>query len=280
MPSKTQYTVDDSEKWFSIEGSPELRYGRDELLSSESTDITFHQPWYPLGYTEVNFLSREEFSTLRNGLTECIKRIVEEECKIRTNEFSLTRYHEVIVNDADHLRIVRRTRDLFPNDFGFRINDLIPRFENILGFKLTDFNPLDQKQVHIIVRINRPLSNDYNPPHKDIYEGYDNKSYIPRFVNFWIPIAGVNEKSNLPLVPRSHLINESQILRTFEGGIIQGNKYRVRMIKSWSGNRSLERSTVSYGQVLIFSSHLIRGLACNENTDKTRVALEFRLFKS
>jgi len=29
----------------------------------------------------------------------------------------------------------------------------------------------------------------------------------------------------------------------------------------------------------MFSGHLIHGLAINEETDKTRVALEFRLFK-
>jgi ectoine hydroxylase-related dioxygenase (phytanoyl-CoA dioxygenase family) len=74
-------------------------------------------------------------------------------------------------------------------------------------------------------------------------------------------------------------INENLVQRTFEGGLIEGNKYRVRMIKSWNGDNTLVRSKVKYGQVLIFSSHLIHGLATNEEADKTRVALEFRLFK-
>jgi ectoine hydroxylase-related dioxygenase (phytanoyl-CoA dioxygenase family) len=100
------------------------------------------------------------------------------------------------------------------------------------------------------------------------------------FLNFWIPIAGVTEKSNLPLAPKSHLINENLVLRTFEGGEIEGNKYRVRMIKSWNGESTLTRSKVRYGEVLIFSSHLIHGLAVNDEANKTRVALEFRLFKS
>jgi ectoine hydroxylase-related dioxygenase (phytanoyl-CoA dioxygenase family) len=133
--------------------------------------------------------------------------------------------------------------------------------------------------MHIIVRINRPFSNDYNPPHKDIYEGIDNDSCVPSIINFWIPIAGVTKKSSLPLVPKSHLINENLILRTFEGGFIDGQKYRVRMIKSWNGETELQRSNVKYGEVLIFSSHLIHGLAVNNESNKTRVALEFRLFK-
>ena len=76
------------------------------------------------------------------------------------------------------------------------------------------------------------------------------------------------------------MINENQILRTFEGGKIEGNNYRVRMIKSWEGKSNLVRSKVKYGQVLIFSGHLIHGLAVNDNYDKTRVALEFRLLKT
>jgi ectoine hydroxylase-related dioxygenase (phytanoyl-CoA dioxygenase family) len=133
--------------------------------------------------------------------------------------------------------------------------------------------------MHIIVRINRPHSNDYNPPHKDIYEGVDGENYIPLFINFWIPICGVTEKSSLPISPASHLIPENQILRTFDGAVVAGNKYRVRMVKEWAGKNTLERAKVTDGQVLVFSSHLIHGLAINEEQDLTRVALEFRLFK-
>jgi ectoine hydroxylase-related dioxygenase (phytanoyl-CoA dioxygenase family) len=61
---------------------------------------------------------------------------------------------------------------------------------------------------------------------------------------------------------------------------MEGNQYRVRMIKSWDGKNDLVRSKVKYGQVLIFTPHLVHGLATNEEQDKTRVALEFRLFKA
>jgi ectoine hydroxylase-related dioxygenase (phytanoyl-CoA dioxygenase family) len=37
--------------------------------------------------------------------------------------------------------------------------------------------------------------------------------------------------------------------------------------------------SIDYGEVLIFSSHLVHGLAINEESDTTRVALEFRLYK-
>ena len=280
MSEITNYNIDNINREFSIKDSPEFKFGENQILSSAQTDIAFLQPWYKKGYTEVDFLSEEEFKDLKNGLTESIRKIIEEECSINTDGFNLENYHHYIKDDADHYKIVTRTRDLFSNDFNFSIFSIIPRLNNILQFKLSDVNPNSDELMHIIVRINRPNSTDFNPPHKDIYEGVDNESYIPQFINFWIPIAGVTEKSNLPLVPGSHLLNENSIERTFEGGKIEGNKYRVRMIKSWNGEKQLFRSTVKYGQVLIFTSHLIHGLATNDENDKTRVALEFRLFKA
>lgn len=279
MPDNIKFTIDGVEKTFSIKGSPEFQLGQDEILSSEQTDVTFNQPWYDEGYTEHDLLNEEGFTKVQEGLTQAVARIVEQECSVDTNGFSLEKYHEFVTSDADHFKVVSRTRDLFSKDFGFPVKDVIPLFEDILNFPLSDINPKDGQQIHIIVRINRPQSNDFNPPHKDVYEPVDRQAYMPPFLNFWMPIAGVNDKSNLPLVPRSHRLNEDQICRTFDGGTIQGNKYRVRMVKSWNGETALVRSTVKYGQVLIFSRHLIHGLAVNDNADLTRVSLEFRLFK-
>ena len=109
------------------------------------------------------------------------------------------------------------------------------KFERLIGSSLTDINPFNGKKLHMIIRINRPLSNDYNPPHKDVYESLDSNNYCPKFINFWIPIYGVTSKSSLPIVPSSHLISEDQIIRTMTGSNISGQKYRVRMIKRWNG---------------------------------------------
>lgn len=280
MNKNTIFKIDGVEKLFSIENTPEFKFGDDQILSNQKTDVSFGQPWYGNGYSELDFLSSEEFESLKNGLIASIRNIIKQEIpSIDLSGFNLENYHNFVKTDAEHFKVVTKTRDLFSEDFNFSIEKYLPKLENLLNFNLTDIDPFVNKKLHIIVRINRPLSKDYNPPHKDIYEGVDNNGYIPQFINFWIPIAGVTEKTNLPLAPKSHKINENLVLRTFEGGLINGNKYRVRMIKSWNGDNTLVRSKVKYGQVLIFSSHLIHGLATNEETDKTRVALEFRLFK-
>ncbi len=278
--NNTTFYIDGDERSFSIENSPEFKFGDNEILSTKDTDITFGQPWYEEGFAELDSLTKEEFTSLQTGLLVAIKRIIERETTINTEGLTLENYHTFISSDADHHKVVSKTRDLFSDDFNFPILDLLPRLEEKLGFKLTDIYPGTNDKLHIIVRINRPKSKDYNPPHKDIYESVDDFSKIPMIVNFWIPVAGVTANSALPIAPKSHTLNENLILRTFDGGMVEGNKYRVRMIKSWNGENTLERSKVKYGQVLIFSSHLIHGLAVNDEADMTRVALEFRLFKN
>jgi Phytanoyl-CoA dioxygenase (PhyH) len=273
------FTINDKLYEVSVKGAPEFDYGKNELLSTNSTDIAFNQEWYNEGYKAINFLNEEEYKNLEAGLTKSVKNIISSEIGIDLAGFELINYHHFVKTDEDHYKVVSKTRDLFPDDFNFPIEEISQRFENILGFKLTDLDPLDGVKLHIIVRINRPLSTDYNPPHKDIYEGVDSRSHIPQFINFWVPICGVTPKSSLPVAPSSHLLPENEILRTFEGGVVEGKKYRVRMIKEWGGSNALIRPVVNYGEVLFFSSHLVHGLAINEEQDQTRVALEFRLFK-
>ena len=48
-------------------------------------------------------------------------------------------------------------------------------------------------------------------------------------------------------------------------------------IKSWDGKNEMSIISPKYGSFLLFSSHLIHGLALNNNKDETRVSLEFRL---
>jgi hypothetical protein len=276
--TRVAFVIGDKTHEVSIENSPDFQFGKNEVLASAATDVTFGQSWYPEGYAAINVFDEKQFSRIQKGLTGCIERIINE-AGVPTDNFELRHYHRFVKTDHEHFKVVGKTRDLFPEDFNFPILEIIPEFEKILGFELSDINPDDGKKLHIIVRINRPFSADFNPPHKDIYEGVDIEKYIPQFVNLWIPIAGVTQKTSLPVVPSSHLLPESEILRTVDGAFLEGKKYRVRMIREWGGSNRMVRSKVEYGQVLFFSSHLVHGLAINEELNTTRVALEFRLFK-
>lgn len=280
MEDILSYTIGDKKYEVSVKDCPPFDYGKEVRLSREDTDIVYTQPWYDEGHTSAEFLSEEEFAHLKQGLTQSVANIIKSELGLEIPaDFSLERYHDVVTSREDHFKVVGKTRDLFAEDFNFPVKEVLPKFEKILGFGLTDINPEDGRELHIIVRINRPGSSDYNPPHKDVYERVDEADYIPPFVNLWIPIAGVTENSSLPIAPGSHKITENLVLRTHNGAVVEGNKYRVRMIKEWGGSSHLERAKVGYGEVLFFSGHLIHGLAVNAEPDTTRVALEFRLFK-
>ena len=100
-----------------------------------------------------------------------------------------------------------------------------------------------------------PKSGGFNPAHKDIYEDYDLHGEIPKMVNAWIPICGVNYKTGLPIVEGSHLYPESKIIRTKCGAKIEGNQYSVNCIKSWEGKNELKLISPKEGELLIFSSH-------------------------
>ena len=97
-------------------------------------------------------------------------------------------------------------------------------------------------------------------------------------INIWVPLIGVTGKNSLPIAPRSHLLPENKILRTKAGSTVNGVKYSVNSIKSWAGDTSLTRLPLKQNEILIFSSHLIHGLAFNTEEDKTRISFEFRLY--
>lgn len=274
-----EYLIDNKKYIVSIDETSTFTYGSQGILSQSENDITFNQKWYPKGYSVQQFLENEDYLKLKESISQTIKKVIENELSISTEGFNLSNYHNFVTNDEDHNKIVSKTRDLFENNFGYPVNNIIEKLERIVGFSLTDEIPLLNQKIHIIVRINRPFSTDYNPPHKDIYEALDEYSATPKMINFWIPIDGVTHKSSLPIASGSHLVPENEIVRTFAGGIMEGNKYRVRTIKSWGGKNELTRINITNGEVLVFSSYLIHGLAINEEPDLTRVALEFRLFK-
>lgn len=274
MADVLNYSVGGEAYAVDVTGSPEFAYGRHEFMSNAETDLTFGAPWYEDGFKVLPFLGDEEFATLRGDIEDVIRKIVAAQ-GVDTAGFRIDKYHRFVTDDAMHFAVVTRTRDLFPEDFSLPMRAVIEKISAVTGFRLSDIEPATGERMHIIVRINRPRSTDFNPPHKDSYEN----PARARFLNVWVPICGVNDKSSLPIVPGSHLLPEDKILRTMDGGVVAGKKYRVRSVASWDGRSDLERVAINDGELLIFSCHMIHGIAHNDQDDTTRVALEFRLFR-
>lgn len=274
---KQRYRVGESDIDVDLGSESEFSTGKAVHLSTKESDLTFSQEWYAKGFHVESLFNAQEFSSLKTGVENTAKSLLESS-GAHVQGFSLEKYHQ-FVDEKLHFEVVSRTRDMFPQDFSFDCESVYQRLGEMLGFPLGDVGP-GGKKMHIIVRINRPFSGDFNPVHKDVYEAYDGRGEIPQFVNFWIPICGVSTASSLPVAKGSHLLSEEAIVRTSAGSTINGKSYRVNSIVSWDGSSELERPEVPYQSVLVFSPHLIHGLAINQQEDITRVSLEFRLFRA
>ena len=270
---KIKYIIDDKPFVFDSPDSQNFSFGVGSCLSNKNSDLLVNQSWYKDGFSVFGVFNSDEYKRIYLGINQTVKKIISG-LNIDVTNFELENYHYFIKNDDDHFKVISKTRDLFASDFDFDIMKLIQYFEKKIGMSLTDVFPKTGQNWHIIVRINRPISNDFNPPHQDL----DDLDFEP-MINVWIPICGVDHHSSLCVVKGSHLIPLDKIEKSVYGGILGKNNYSVRMIKSWYGSNEMTRVSVKEGEVLFFTPFLIHGMAYNQNQDKTRVALEFRLFK-
>lgn len=263
-------TIDQIPYQFEVEG--DFFWGQEELLFQPIDSLISKTSWKELGFGIVKAFSEEEFKNLHDSVTRNIVNAIKMNgILIDEDSFSLEQYHEVVSNDEDHFKVIQITRNLSNEDFDFDIELLVDRFSEALGYPLTSYIEA-LKRSHIQLRINRPNSLDINPPHKDGY-----LSFWEDIVNVWIPIAGCNQYTSLPVVLGSHLWNENTIYRTEgKGAKINGNTYNVPCIlKTSSGNLEMIRPNPSEGEALIFSPFLIHGAAANFS-NHCRISMELR----
>lgn len=224
----------------------------------------------------MNVFNDNEFKELSNSIRKnIIEGIQLSNIEFDYKKFELKSYHKVITNDKDHLKVINHTKNLRVSDFEIDFDSLAAKFSENVNAPLTPYIK-ELKRSHIQIRINRPNSLDINPPHRDGY-----LSYWKNILNVWIPIEGCNEKSSLPIIPKSHLIPELKIFRTkSKGAYINGNNYYVPCIlKTTEGDLKMIRPNPVKGEALIFSPFLIHGAAFNFNEDTTRIAIELRFDK-
>ena len=276
---RLQYKINEHIISVNAPDDTEFFSGQDVCLS-EIHDLTKNTSWYKEGYIVTKFPKNIYFAHVKNSIKDSIQKIIIRNYPdLNLNNFDLENYHKFI-SPEKHLKLDKFYKRLYPKDFGFNDEKIVDFISKIVGKNLS-YQDSKKDYLHwIIVRVNMPKSTGifgFNPAHKDIYEDYDKKDHIPKMVNTWIPICGVNLKTGLPLAVGSHLIKESKLLRTKSGSCIENQKYSVNCIKSWEGKNELKLISPKEGELLIFSSHLIHGLGINNNTDTTRVSLEFRL---
>ena len=277
---KHLYFIDKEKFEVTLDDKSNYVKGSNEILIERFEDLTRKKKWFNQGFSvekSINFFDRKKlYSSSQVALK---KIIVDLYPNLNLEGFTLEKYHNYI-NEAQHNTIIKKTRRLFPKDLSIDVNQIVEKFSDYFDTELTFTNPITGDTQWMIARINMPKSNNFNTAHKDIYQVFDKFGTVPKMVNIWIPLCGVNVSNSLPLVPKSHKLPENKIIRSKAGSIINDTSYSVASIKSWDERTSLERIPIKSNELLIFSSHLIHGIAYNPNDDITRMSFEFRLYEN
>ena len=277
---KHTYLIDGKKLSVDVQSKDAFFVGKNEILSKRFGDLAQKKSWYHKGYTVIKSDTFLDTVLVKTKIQENVRKFIQEiNPKTNLNNFSLETYHQY-VTDEDHIKVIERTRSFYPADLDIDSEKIVKNIASYIGSNLSYNNSVSKTGSDpIVVRINRPKSIGYNPCHKDIYNTFDKSGFIPKMINVWIPVCGVNKLAGLPLAPGSHLIPEIKIERVNAGSILNGQKYNVNSILRWGNNSSLKTISPKNNEMLIFSSHLVHGLAVNQNPDTTRISLEFRLYE-
>lgn len=261
-------SIDRNPFQFTVEG--EFDYGANQILFNER-GVLQNVRWQTEGYSIENILNEQEFKALRNSVHEVLTRVFKRE-GLGTPPEDLSDYHKIVDNGELHDMVMSQLRFLRSSDLALDTRALSERVSKILNKEVRMENPKLEEEF-ILLRISRPDSMDINPLHRDGYLDIWTDS-----INVWIPIAGCNAKSSLPLIPGSHYWNESTVMRTAPRGASIGEQtYHAPGIVSGPEPLQAIRPNPAYGKALLFSPYLVHGAAINQNHDITRLSLELRL---
>jgi hypothetical protein len=267
------YVLDGESVTADVEG--DVIVGGEEVLAALDDDLTRDVPWHEEGFTVVPFLTRAEMEQLRAGIAGRIARILTDGGIEIGEDFRLEEYHHVATREPRAHEVlfqgIRRGLDLstLPVEHG-RIEE---RVGEVLGIPVTARNEIHGLDVFNL-RVVRPQSADNNPPHRDVW-----LDRLRNAVNIYVPIAGSDARSSLPLVPGSHRWSEGEIVRTAAGARVQGATYTVPAVVGATRPLTFIRPDPAPDQFLLFSPYLIHGGARNANHDRTRVSLEMRFWR-
>ncbi len=264
------FQIDNESYTYVLEG--DFFWGKDEVLFQESDHLTRQCSWHEAGYTLVPLPNASVFPHLQKDIQTILQNICTDLDIYLPADFQLEDYHQYVSTAALHQQVIARTRWLTRHDFSIDWSHFCSYISRILNHPVHLDNPLLEKEI-IILRISRPQSYDINPLHRDGYLDIWKDT-----VNLWIPIAGSNQYSSLPVLPGSHLWNEKDILRTAsKGASLNGLLYHVPAIAQAHHPLNLIRPNPQFGEILLFTPFLIHGSAFNQHNNTTRFALELRL---
>ena len=272
---KVEYIIGGRSKEMSISGY--FSRGENKIILDEDHNLIENLPWSDIGYVVEDFKNEDFLLDCKSKLKNLICGFVHK----RTDSVfdNLEQYHKY-VDKASHFKIISDLYDKVSfTKLGIDKKIIEKRVSEILDCEVSTKNPHMSDNQHLNedvfhIRIVRPLEGDNNPYHRDAW-----LDRLRHAVNIYIPLWGSDENSSLSLIPKSHKWKESDIERTREGDIVNGNEYTVPAV-TWTkyGLESI-RPNPSEGEFMIFSPYLIHGGSVNFNNNITRISLELRFWE-
>ncbi len=253
----------------------ERSFGQPEVLFAEDRLFGADRQWQEQGYAVVDLLDAATMERLVAGLTQRVARdLVELQPGLAPEQTAQTlrqgQYHRLGVSDEIHLQLVRRTANYRHEDLPVSAAEIYGRLEPHVQARLSEANPRLATEI-VTVRLSRPGSRDFNPPHKDVY-----LDFYRGTLNLWMPLVGCSAQSTLPLVPGSHLWPEDKVDRGVSGNLFNGLRFNVPVVFGGPQPLAFIRPEVKPGQALVFTPNLVHGCAMNLGSDLTRMSLELR----
>jgi hypothetical protein len=266
--------VDDRVMEMRVDG--DTSFGTEEVLLNNDDDLSKGCNWHNDGYIVKNLLTPELYHKILNGVTKIIHSIIEKQTGEILQNFSLEKYHEFCEDNALHLKVIEQIQKYMPlENLPVSYQLLDKEISEICAKEVTCNHPTKEVSRRFYIRIVRPQkSTDNNPPHRDVW-----LDRLRDAVNIYLPLAGSNRKSSLPLIPGSHLWKESDIERTIEGAKVNNVAFTVPCVVGSKYGLKMIRPNVAENEVMVFSPYLIHGGGCNLNADTTRVSIEIRFWR-
>lgn len=256
------------------EVADESAFGAGEVLLERDDDLLADTAFADQGFTVAPFLPPARHAALVDGVRRLLFSVVTRVARsVSDDDFTLAGYHRVVA-DAEHMALVEATGLHWPNEaLPIPMALIEQRVSEILGVDVLAVNP-NFDVHHFQVRVVRPGKPDNNPPHRDVW-----LDRLRNGVNVYVPLAGSNALSSLPLVPGSHRWREDEIERTVGGALVDGVRYTVPAVTGARRGVRMVRPRVRPNEMMVFTPYAIHGGGVNRNADLTRVSLEIRFWR-
>lgn len=289
MTKSVCYQIGEEDICFDLEG--EVGVSESCILLENDDNLLTNTPWNEQGFVIQPFLTNQQFSQVKSGLTELVSDVLLRIGVKIDEKFSLDKYH-LYVSDEQHLQIAKLIQhgwnvEWFPIDFSIVESNISKMLGQKVSAEAKHLNPANfdnglvsktyDKMYVFNVRIVRPQKwLDNNPPHRDVWI-----DRLRNAINIYAPICGSTAKSSLPIIPQSHFFDEAIIERTASGAKLNGTAYTVPCVTGIDGETvKLIRPNPQENEVMVFSPYLIHGGGYNFEKEMTRVSIEVRFWSS